>query len=161
MQLNIDKGKRSYEMMFMGMEGQAIPLYPKWLYKDGEDPLLVKNQQEAEEAISRGFDAFTAGALSNRYIINWFWDLEDMSVRQLQVFAKEEFNVELPLEAGQEKLFAAVIELTRSAPQNHGRMILMAHSLDMSYTETLAEIRRVFDNPGDANVEVESFEVIM
>ena len=160
MQLNIDN-KRNFEVMFMGINKEHVPLYPRWLYKEGCDPLLVKDEVEAKEAVANGYDAFTAGALSNRYIINWFWDLEDMSARQLQVFAKDEFNVELPLEAGQEKLFAAVIELTRSAPQNHGRMILMAHSLDMSYTETLAEIRRVFENPGDANVEVESFEVIM
>ena len=147
--------------MFRGLNKEHVPLYPRWLYKEGCDPLLVKDAQEDEDALAKGYDAFTAGALSNRYIINWFWDLEDMSARQLQVFAKEEFNVELPLEAGQEKLFAAVIELTRSAPQNHGRMILMAHSIDMSYVETLAEIRRVFANPGDANVEIESFEVVM
>ena len=161
MQLNID-AKRNFEVMFMGLNREHIPMYPRWLYKDGEEPLLVNNEQEAEDALKRGFDAFTAGALSNRYLINWFWDLEDMSARQLSVFAREEFGVDLPVEAGQEKLFAAVVELTRSAPQNHGRLILMAHSIEMNYTETLAEIQRVMEHPDPtANVDIECFEVVM
>lgn len=160
MELKVD-AKRNFEMMFMGLNKEHVPLYPRWLYKEGCEPILVKNQEEANDALSKGYDAFTAGSLANRYIINWFWDLEDMSARQLQVFAKEEFGVDLPIEAGQEKLFGAVIELTRNAPQNHGRIILMAHSVEMNYTETLAEISRVFENPGDANVDHESFEVMM
>lgn len=160
MQLNIDKGKRGYEMMFMGLDGMVIPLYPKWLYKEGEEPLLVKDKKEEQEAVSRGFDFFSAGALANRYLINWFWDLEDMSAKQLSIFAKEELGVDLPEEAGQEKLFTSVIELTRYAPQNHGRMILMAHSMEMNYTETLAEIKRVMDSPSE-DMEYTSFEVML
>ena len=69
MQLNIDN-KRNFEMMFMGINKEHVPLYPRWLYKEGCDPLLVKDEGEAKEAVANGYDAFTAGALSNRYIIN-------------------------------------------------------------------------------------------
>ena len=84
-----------------------------------------------------------------------------MSPNQLHIFAKVEYGVDLPIEAGQEKLFKAVCELTRNAPQNKNRLILMAHTMKMNYDETLEEIRRVMATPGDANVENESFEVML
>jgi hypothetical protein len=152
---------RKFEMMFMGLNRLHMPKYPHWMHKEGADPRLVESIGDDAKARADGYDNITAAAMSNRYLINWFWDLEDMSPRQLHVFAKEEYQVDLPIEAGQEKLFQAVCELTRNAPQNRNRLILMAHTIKMNYDETLEEIRRVMANPGDANVDNESFEVIM
>jgi hypothetical protein len=154
-------GKRRHEMMFIGLNTQHIPQYPCWLHKDGESPLLVNNTLEADKARANGYDNITAAAMSNRYLINWFWDLEDMSAKQLHVFALEEYGIDLPIEAGQEKLFEAVCELTLHAPQNSNRLILMAHTVKMNYDETLNEIRRVIAAPGDANIETQSFEVFL
>jgi hypothetical protein len=153
--------EKPIEMMFMGMNnGQKIPVYPCWLYKDGVDPVLVNNTDEDDQQRKQGYDSITAAAMSNRHLINWFWDLEDMSANQLSVFARDEFNVDLPVEAGQEKLFQAVIDLTRNAPQNRNRLILMAHTIAMNYNETLEEIKRMMI-PGISGVcsEVTTFEV--
>lgn len=152
---------RKFEAMFMGLNREHLPVFPHWMHKDNCEPWLVENTDEDREARAKGFDNITSGAMANRYLINWFWDFEDFSVRQLTVFAKEEYGVDLPIEAGQEKLFQAVCELTKAAPQNRNRLILMAHSIKMNYDETLEEIRRVMASPGDANVEVERFEVMM
>jgi len=152
---------RKFEMMFMGLNRLHMPKYPHWMHKDGAEPRLIYNSTDDAEARADGYDNITAAAMSNRYLINWFWDLEDFSPRQLVVFAKEEYGVELPIEVGQEKLFQAVCELTRNAPQNQNRLILMAHTVKMNYDATLEEIKRLFVNPGDANVENEFFEVIM
>jgi hypothetical protein len=152
---------RKFEMMFMGLNRLHMPKYPHWLHKDGTEPKLVENASDDAKYRAEGYDNITAAAMSNRYLINWFWDLEDFSPRQLHVFVKEEYGVDLPLEAGQEKLFQAACELIRHAPQNKNRLILMAHTVKMNYDATLDEIRRVMLHPGDANVENECFEVFM
>ncbi|MEE9436757.1 MAG: hypothetical protein V3V37_08730 [Candidatus Adiutricales bacterium] len=130
-----------------------MPKFPCWLYHDKHKPRVVYNTAEEEQARFEGFDHVNASMMSNKSLVNWFWDFEDMSPRQLQVYAQEEYGVDLPIEAGQEKLFQAVTELTRHAPQNRNRLVLMAHTISMKYDATLEEIRRLVENPGDANVE--------
>ena len=152
---------KPYEVMFMGMnEGQRLPDYPCWLYKEGAEPILVSDSVYEKQLRAEGYDSITAAAMSNRSLINWFWDLEDMSPKQLCVFAREEYGVDLPIEAGQEKLFKAVCELTRFAPQNENRLILMAHTMAMNLDATMEEIKRM-QLPGINGVErdVQTFEV--
>lgn len=151
--------------MFMGIAGELYlgqKVYPRWMYKEDSSPLLVNNCDEEEKARLEGYDTISAGSLSNPYLINWFWDLEDFSAKQIHVFALEEYGVDLPIEAGQEKLFKAVCELTRAAPQNRNRLVLMAHTMKLNYDETLEEIRRTV-SPGAQGVETETttFEVEM
>jgi hypothetical protein len=141
--------------VFRGVEGPGINIrydlapnrYPFWLYKDGAEPVMVKNEDEEKTARADGYDTVTAGITANRYLVNWFWDLEDMSAKQLHIFAKEEYGVDLPIEAGQERLFRAVCELTLHAPQNQNRLILMAHTIKMNYDETIEEIKRMMVHP--------------
>jgi hypothetical protein len=122
-------------------EGDNRPAYPKWLYKNGSSPLKVMNVEEEAQARAEGWESVTAGMMANKTLINWVWDLEDMSSKQLCVYAKDEFGVELPANADQDKLFVAVLELIRCAPQNRDRLVLMAHTIKMNYDETLEEIR--------------------
>lgn len=155
------KKEPRFEVMFMGLNSEnAVPHYPHWMHKEHEKPVLVKDEIEENAAREKGYDNISAAALSNRYLINWFWDLEDMSAKQLHVFAQEEYGVDLPIEAGQQKLFELVCELTRHAPQNQSRLVLMAHTIKMNYDETLEEIKRMMI-PGINGVasEVETFEV--
>ena len=150
-----------YQGKFKGIMGggmcigdpHGIKKYPIWLYKDGEEPITVTDTDAEQEARSKGYDAVTAGSMANKYLVNWFWDLEDFSAKQLHYFALEEFGVDLPVEAGQEKLFKAVVELTKSSPKNKNRMVLMAHTIKMNYDETLEEIRRLIAVPRGATVE--------
>ena len=140
--------------------GQKRILYPCVLYREDTKPIYCKNTEEEKVARAKGYDSFTAGALSNRYLINWVWDLEDMSPRQLVVFAKEEYGIELPIEAGQLRLFEALCELTKHSPKNRNRLILMAHTVAMNYDETLEQIQRTIENPDPtANIETEKYEI--
>jgi len=158
----MDKHKPSgcFEMMFMGFDGQPVPAYPRYMYRDGYEPRLINSPEEEKQARKEGWDTITAAAMSNRHLVNWVWDLEDFSPRQLVVFAHDEFGVNLPVDAGQEKLFRAVTELARFAPQNRNRLVLMAHTIAMNYDATLEEIRRMAKGEGQNLVtETESFEV--
>jgi hypothetical protein len=151
----------TYEMMYMGLNPGAkrIP-YPCMMYREDTKPLMVKNTEADIQARKDGYDLFTPGSLSNRYLVNWFWDFEDMSPRQLVVFAKDEYNVDLPIECGQLRLFELLCELTKHAPQNRNRMILMAHTVKLNYDETIEQIKRTVYRPDKtANVETETREV--
>jgi len=129
--------------------------YPMYMYLGASDQpesemeargsegcIIVENEEQEADARRRGYDNFHAGMLSNKVLINWFWDLEDFSPKQLVVFAKEEFDIDLPVDASQLCLFSAVLRLSRCAPQNSNRIILMAHTIEMNYDETLSTIRK-------------------
>jgi len=156
------KSKPKSEFPFFGIldpDRQHVR-YPFYMYKDGHDPIRVDDEDQEKQARFEGWDNISAATTSNKYLINWFWDLEDMSPRQLQVFAKEEYGVELPIESGQDKLFSCVVDLARNAPQNQNRLILMAHTVQMNYDATLAEIQRMVENPAPGwETETVSFEV--
>lgn len=123
------------------LEGRNTPIYPKWLYKQGVDPLRVESTEEEAEAKANGWDNVSAGQMANKTLTNWIWDLEDMSAKQLCCYVKDEFDIDLPEDADQDKLFRAALELIRAAPQNRNRLVLMAHTMKMNYDETLEEIR--------------------
>jgi len=146
--------------IFLGLNCLQVPEYPRWMYREDTVPVLIKDAAAEAEAREKGFDNITAAALSNRNLINFFWDLEDLSPRQLLVYAKDEFDIDLPAEARQETLFKAICRLTRSAPQNRNRLVLMAHTIEMKYDATLDEIRRMADEMGplyEREVETEEF----
>ena len=146
------------ECIFEGKDLDNFPgtQYPCWRYHKQLDPLLVNNSEEDEECKKEGYDDPCAPVSANKQLMNWYWDLEDMSVRQLRVFALDEFEVDLP-EASQEVLMKAVTQLSKYSPQNNGRIVLMAHTIKMNYTETLAEIERM-QATGVAEVTKEVFE---
>ena len=150
-----------YVLNFGGLVGgNGFAVYPHYMYRDDDEPILINNEEEEKEARKKGYDHITAGTLANRHLVNWFWDLEDMSPKQLVVFAKEEYGIELPIEAGQLKLFEALCELTKHSPKNRNRLILMAHTVAMNYDETLEQIQRTIENPDPtANIETEKYEI--
>jgi len=149
-------------MKFRGLyDAKRGRQYPKMMYRDNADPITVENTEAEAEAKLKGFDVVSANQMCNRHLINWFWDLEDLSPKQLVVFAQDEYNVDLPADASQEKLFQCVCLLSRAAPQNRDRIILMAHTIKMNYDETLEEIRRVMENPSaDDEVTTETWEIM-
>ncbi len=131
-----------------------VRCYPRWLYKDGGDPILAHNETEWNEAVKNGYDEPWALSISNKQLQNWYWDLEDMSARQLSVFASEEYGVDLPMEAGQERLLKAIIHLAKFAPQNQGRLTLMAHTIHFELDETIEEIKRQVENASEVERKV-------
>jgi hypothetical protein len=143
---------------FKGIPGlDDYKRYPAWRYHKINDPFIVQNTEEDEKAKLDGYEPINIPISANKYLSNWFWDLEDLSQKQLVVFAQEEYGVDLPIEAGQERLLKAVLELSKAAPQNQGRIVLMAHTIRMNYDETLSEIRRMTDK-GMSEVETMEFE---
>jgi hypothetical protein len=149
-----------HNYLFMGLGKGLVPVYPRWMYRQDTQPVLIKNTEAEVDAREKGFDNISASALSNRDLINFFWDFEDLSPRQLIVYAQDEFDVDLPAGASQETLFKAVCRLTKSAPQNRNRLVLMAHTIEMNYDATLEEIKRMADDLGqdlDRQIETEAF----
>jgi len=143
-----------------GGPGQYIR-FPCKMYKDGVDPITVENTDAEEAAKLEGWDHVSAGQMANRNMVNWFWDLEDLSARRLVVFSQDEYNVDLPIEAGQEKLFQAVCRLTKAAPNNRNRIVLMAHTIKLNYDATLAEIERTAEATGEGyEVQTEEWEFV-
>ena len=133
------------ECVFEGRAYDNFPgtQYPSWRYHRTLDPLLVNNTEEDEACQKQGYDEPNAPISANKQLMNWFWDLEDMSCKQLRVFAKDEFDVDLPEGASQESLMKAVTQLSKFAPQNRGRIVLMAHTIRMNLDETQEEIKRM------------------
>ena len=145
---------------FLGLGKGIVPVYPRWMYRQDTEPILIPNTEAEVEAREKGFDNISASALSNRDLINFFWDFEDLSIRQLLVYAKDEFDIDLPAQSCQETLFKAVCQMSKSAPQNRNRLVLMAHTIEMNYDATLEEIKRMANDTSEhleRQVEAEEF----
>lgn len=126
---------------FAGMVGEEGE-YPAWRYHSFFPPKIVNNEQEDKEAAAAGWNDPMTPITAIPHLSNWFHDLEDFNARQLVRFAKEEFDVDLPVEAGEERLLKAMWELVHSAPQHKGRIALLAQSVEMNYDETITQIKR-------------------
>jgi len=126
-----------------GRRFRAEKPYPGWRYHKTLEPRIVRNTEEdlkaAEEGWQRPEDR--TGALSPPPIFNWRYDLEEMSARQLRQFALEEFDVDLPVEAGKERLFKALWHLYKHSPKTRDRTVLMAQTIEMNYAAVQDEIR--------------------
>ena len=119
--------------------------------------MIVHNTKEDIEASKAGWKAVISNKLSTSNIRNWKYDLEDMSARQLTIFAKEEYGVDLPESAGVQVLMKAIWRLNLAAPQSKDRIILLAQTIKLNYDETLVEIRRHIKT-GKAETTTEEFE---
>lgn len=130
--------------------------YPAWRHHDVLPPRIVENTEEDEQVQKEGWKEIKAPMIVNPRFLNWHWDLEDFSADQMVLFAKEEFEIDLPVELGKEKLFRAIWELTKAAPVNQNRIVLWAQTIEMHYDETLEEIKRQIAT-GDAETTTEEF----
>ena len=101
---------------------------------------MVHNTEDDEHAKKDGWKALDVPVSSVAHLCNWRHDLEDMTAKQLVLFAREEFGVDLPVEAGEERLVKAMWRLTHIAPQHSGRITLLAQSVEMDYDATVKEI---------------------
>ena len=145
-------------IFFRGIHGEYPQKYPVWRYHKILQPIVVHNTEEDEAAKRDGYHEIQVPIMANKNLVNWIWDLEDMSAKQLCIYAREEYGVNLPVEAGQERLLKAVLELAKCAPQNHNRLVLMAHTVRMNYDETILEIRKMAES-GMSEVETRVVEI--
>ena len=131
--------------------GENLKPYPAWRYHSNNlfEPVIVQNTEEDEKAALEGWKSLDVPITGMQHLSNWRHDLEDMTAKQLVLFAKEEFGVDLPVEAGDIKLVKAMWSLTHLAPQHSGRITLLAQSIEMDYDATLDEIRALAENLGE------------
>jgi hypothetical protein len=130
------------KIYFMGI-GNNVKKYPVWRYHEIHEPLLVNNTAEDEDAKSKGWDNIEASATGNNHFVNWRHDLEDMTAKQLILFAKEEYGVDFPVGATCEQLVKAIWQLTKAAPQHSGRITLLAQTIEMDYDEVCDELYKM------------------
>ncbi|MFH2076314.1 MAG: hypothetical protein ABIJ57_13375 [Pseudomonadota bacterium] len=158
---NPDEDNVSGGIFWRGINNQKTPKYPVWRYHKIHEPILVNNTDEDELIRQKGYAPINVPISANTGFINWFWDIEDMSPRQLCVFAREEYGVDLPEDANQITLQKALFRLIKNAPQNQNRLVLMAHTIKMNYDETLEEIKRMAFGGGGCCTETETKEVVI
>lgn len=154
--MNPDPNKLPDGIYVAGIPGRKQPKYPAWRYHEWLEPILVKDDEEDLRAKAGGWIEHNKPTSMCRYLLNQRFDLEDMSARQLVQYAFDEYGVRLPVEAGKENLFKALWRLSVSAPENEGRIVLMAQSIAMNYDETLLEIKKLAES-GQAETTVEEF----
>jgi hypothetical protein len=133
--------------------GREYKPYPAWRYHEWLEPIIVQGTEEDERAKEGGWIEHNKPITASRCLLNQRFDLEDMSARQLAQYAKDEFGVDLPVEAGKEKLFKSIWKMSINAPENRDRVVLMAHSLEMNYDETQAQILKQIRNAEDVTTE--------
>jgi hypothetical protein len=143
-------------IFFMGFHGEKSKKYPAWRYHEWQEPVIVNDKEEDERAAAAGWIEHNKPMTMVRHLLNQRFDLEDMSARQLALYARQEYGVDLPVEAGKEKLFKAIWRLSINAPENEDRVVLMAHSLEMNYEETQLEIKKLAAK-GEEETTVEEF----
>jgi hypothetical protein len=125
----------------IGTDGIPIK-YPAWRYHALYEPKIVENTDQDEEASAQGWKDPCVPITAVQNFSNFYHDLEDMNPEQLVAYAREEYEIELPIEAGKAKLLHALWQIAARAPKNEGRIVLLAQSIRMNYDETVEEIRR-------------------
>jgi hypothetical protein len=150
----MQESKQPDGIFFVGFPGEKSKPYPAWRYHEWLEPVTVQDTEEDEKVQREGWYVHNKPVTVCRHLLNQRFDLEDFSARQLVAYAKEEFGVDLPIEAGREKLFKTIWKLSFHAPENKDRVVLMAVSLDMNYAETQSEIARLADKASEVTKEV-------
>jgi hypothetical protein len=143
-------------IFFNGFPGEKVKEYPAWRYHEWLEPVMVHGTKEDEKVQRQGWMKHNKPVTAVRYLLNQRFDLEDMSARQLAQYARDEYGVDLPVEAGKEKLFKSIWRLSMNAPENEGRVVMMANAIEMNYDETQSEIRRLVKK-GEGEITVEEF----
>jgi len=126
----------------VGIGGKKFEPYPAWRYHEILEPIIVQNTEEDAKAREAGWFENKAPITAKADLVNWRTDLEDMNAEQLVLFILEEFGIELPMAAGEEKLMKAVWELMQFAPQFKGRICLLAQTIEMDYDEEVEWIKK-------------------
>jgi len=150
----VEESKQPGGIYFEGFPGEDDKPYPAWRYHEWLEPVIVEDTEADERVQEQGWYVHNRPMTMVRHLMNQRFDLEDFSARQLAQYAKEEFGVELPVEAGREKLFKTIWRLSMSAPENKDRIVLMAIAMQMNYEEEQSEIARLAKDASEVTKEV-------
>jgi len=150
----MDESRQPDGIFFAGFPGEDEKPYPAWRYHEWLEPIIVADVEADEKAQAQGWYVHNKPITMVRHLLNQRFDLEDFSARQLVQYAKDEFGVELPVDAGREKLFKTIWKLSVNAPENKDRVVLMAVALEMNYEEEQSEIARMAKDASEVTKEV-------
>lgn len=139
---------------FQGIFGADEGAYPQWRYHKFYEPKIVYNSDEDAIASQQGWKGIEPSALTPTRMINFATDFEDLSKRQIVLYAHVHFGVDLPLGASKEALVKGIWYLYQNKPEYKDRMVLLAQSAEMNYDETLIEIKKAVENASDITKEV-------
>jgi hypothetical protein len=127
--------------------------YPGWRYHKFLEPMIVKDTAADEDAAKNGWHEIQESITVVPHLTNWRFDLEDMSARQLLSYARDEFDIDLPVEAGKEKLLKVLWRLHVMSPKNRDRMVILAQTVKFDLEEAYREIREAVKEPQEVFTE--------
>ena len=155
------ENKKPKSGIFLAGIGHDDKPYPAWRYHEFLEPIIVHNAAEDKKVQEKGWEKLDTPITGLQQITSWRYDLEDMTSKQLVLFAKEEFDVDLPLAATEEQLIKAMWRLTHFSPQHKGRITLLAQTIEMDYDKTCEEISNMSNGVGFEGIKetVESEEI--
>jgi len=148
------KGIRRPGIYFRAYGSHRAGVYPAWRYHKHLEAIIVNDTAADIEAQQLGYEHLDTITKSNPHLMNFMADLEDFSPRQLARYAKEEFEIDLSPEAGEEKLRQSIRALTVFSPKNRDRIVLLAQSIKMNYDETVEEVRNLSKDFEEIETEV-------
>ena len=128
--------------------GRDDQLYPAWRYHKWFKDIVVNNTEEDEEAKSKGYINVRGHPFSsaNKHYYNWKYDFDEMSARKMALYAKEEFNVNLPYQAGRKHLFKLIYDLYKASPASRDRIIYFAQTVELDYDQIVDHLKDVERN---------------
>lgn len=138
--------------LFFHAMGDGKP-YPAWRYHAWLEPIIVHNTDEDKKYEGHGYKAMVAPVGANTYLMNWRYDLEEMSARQLALFIKDEFDLDVPHEIGKEYLFKLVWQLYMTSPASRDRIVFFAQTVELDYDVAQKQIIETDFNPEDYETE--------
>lgn len=139
---------------FQAIAGKDEVFYPAWRYHKYFDPVLVHNTDEDETAKGNGWESIEASVFAPSKLKNFGPDFEELSPRQLCLYAKSKFNIDLSPKTSPDKLIQALYRLYTNDPGSKDDVVLLAQSMEMDLDQTMAAIRENVKNPSETINEV-------
>ena len=135
--------------IFIHAIGHQSKPYPAWRYHKWLEPQIVHNTDEDEELQAQGYAEAEATIEMNTYLLNWRHDLEEMSARQLSLFLKEEFELDIPYQVGKEYLFQLIWKLYMFSPASKDQIALIAEVVELNYDKAQSGIKEIAEGLDD------------
>ena len=145
---------KNMPIYFKALAGKNEKAYPAWRYHEFYEPQIVHNTAEDICASEEGWKGIEPSPLTPYRMRNFGTDFEDLTERQILLYAHVHFGVDLPLGASKEALVKAIWLLYQGEPGIKDNMVLLAQSAEMNYDETLLELKKAVKNASDVTEEV-------
>jgi len=117
--------------------------YPQWRWHKNGSVMLVESQDEDDEALEKGYQEVNPSHIRPNALMNLAQDFENMTDRQLHLYAKEHFEIDLPVGAPRASIMKGIFRLFTADPFTKDRLVLLARSIEMNLDQTQIDIQRM------------------